>query len=61
MLKRLLRVSLSIFAFAAIIFALAIIASIIGERFHPDGTFDIYNLKTTFGLKGWYLVAQTTA
>ena len=37
MLKRFLRVSLSIFAFAMIIFALAIVASIIGDRFHPDG------------------------
>ena len=45
MLKRLLRVSLSIFAFAVIIFSLAIVASIIGDRFHPDGTFDIYNLS----------------
>ena len=45
MLKRLFRVSLSIFAFAVIIFALTIVASIIGARFHPDGTFDIYNLS----------------
>ena len=45
MLKRFLRVSFSIFAFAVIIFALAIVASIVGDRFHPDGTFDIYNLS----------------